>query len=142
MLARNYNVFLVDMDSLVPSNLHFDKSLQWFRGGHGITSLQINSIKSTQLFSSSSNVSRKYVASDLRVIDIISFILARNYNGFLVDQLVDQLSSGLCWQGIIMFFWWTWTKTTKKNTSFSTFSYKHTNKPQEIPCFSLENGGS
>ena len=27
-----------------------------------------------------------------RVHDLISFILARNYNGFLVDQLVDQLS--------------------------------------------------
>ena len=39
-----------------------------------------------------SRVSRKYVASDWRVIDLISFILARNYNGFLVDQLVDQLS--------------------------------------------------
>ena len=35
ILARNYNGFLVDMDSLVQVNLHFSKELQCFRGGHG-----------------------------------------------------------------------------------------------------------
>ena len=34
ILTRNYNGFLVDMDSLVQVNLHFSKELQWFRGGH------------------------------------------------------------------------------------------------------------
>ena len=35
ILARNYNGFVVDMDSLVQDNLHFSKELQCFRGGHG-----------------------------------------------------------------------------------------------------------
>ena len=39
-------------------------------------------------------MSRKYVATPWQVIGLISFILARFYNGFLVDQLVDQLSLG------------------------------------------------
>ena len=56
ILARNYNGFVVDMDSLVPVNLHFSKELQWFRGGHG-------------LFSSSECSFKK-----------------RNYNGFVVDM--------------------------------------------------------
>ena len=35
ILARNYNGFVVDMDSLGQANLHFSKELQCFRGGHG-----------------------------------------------------------------------------------------------------------
>ena len=35
ILARNYNGFGVDMDSLGQANLHFSKELQCFRGGHG-----------------------------------------------------------------------------------------------------------
>ena len=35
ILARNYNGFVVDMDSLGQANLHFSKGLQCFRGGHG-----------------------------------------------------------------------------------------------------------
>ena len=35
---RNYNGFVVDMDSLDQANLHFSKELQWFRGGHGFIS--------------------------------------------------------------------------------------------------------
>ena len=38
VLARNYKVFIVDMDSLVQVNLHFNKELQWFRSGHGFFS--------------------------------------------------------------------------------------------------------
>ena len=34
----------------------------------------------------------KYVPSRGRVVDVISFILAENYTGFLQDQLQDQLS--------------------------------------------------
>ena len=37
-------------------------------------------------------MSRKYVASDWRVIDLISFILARNYNGFLVDMFCPEVA--------------------------------------------------
>ena len=35
---RNYNGFVVDMDSLDQANLRFSKELQWFRGGHGFFS--------------------------------------------------------------------------------------------------------
>ena len=35
ILTRNYNGFVVDMDSLDQANLHFSEELQWFRGGHG-----------------------------------------------------------------------------------------------------------
>ena len=35
ILARNYNGFGVDMDSLGQANLHFSQELQCFRGGHG-----------------------------------------------------------------------------------------------------------
>ena len=38
ILARNYNGFVVDMDSSVQVNVHFSKELQWFRGGHGFFS--------------------------------------------------------------------------------------------------------
>ena len=38
ILARNYNGFVVDMDSLVQVNVHFSKELQWFRGGDGFFS--------------------------------------------------------------------------------------------------------
>ena len=38
ILIRNYNVFLVDMDSLVQVDFHFSKELQWFRGGLGFFS--------------------------------------------------------------------------------------------------------
>ena len=30
ILIRNYNGFVVDMDSLDQANLHFSKELQWF----------------------------------------------------------------------------------------------------------------
>ena len=38
ILARNYNGFLVDqlVDQL--PEVHFNKELQWFRGGHGLFS--------------------------------------------------------------------------------------------------------
>ena len=36
ILIRNYNGFVVDMDSLDQANLHFSKELHWFRGRHGI----------------------------------------------------------------------------------------------------------
>ena len=35
ILARNYNGFVVDMDSLGQANLYFSKELQCFRSGHG-----------------------------------------------------------------------------------------------------------
>ena len=35
ILARNYNGFVVDMDSLYQAHLHFSEELQCFRGGHG-----------------------------------------------------------------------------------------------------------
>ena len=35
ILTRNYNGFVVDMDSLDQADLHFSKELQWFCGGHG-----------------------------------------------------------------------------------------------------------
>ena len=35
ILARNYNGFVVDMDSLGQANPRFSKELQCFRGGHG-----------------------------------------------------------------------------------------------------------
>ena len=38
ILMRNYNGFVVDMDSLDQADLHFSKELQWFRGGHGFIS--------------------------------------------------------------------------------------------------------
>ena len=38
ILTRNYNGFVVDMDSLDQADLHFSKELQWFRGGHGFIS--------------------------------------------------------------------------------------------------------
>ena len=38
ILARNYNGFAVDVDSLVQVKVHFSKELQWFRGGHGFIS--------------------------------------------------------------------------------------------------------
>ena len=38
ILTRNYNGFVVDMDSLAQVNLHFSTELQWFRGGHGFFS--------------------------------------------------------------------------------------------------------
>ena len=38
ILARNYKVFMVDMDSVVQVDIHFNKELQWFRGGHGFFS--------------------------------------------------------------------------------------------------------
>ena len=38
ILAKNYHVFLVDMDYFVQVNLHFSKELQWFCGGHGFFS--------------------------------------------------------------------------------------------------------
>ena len=40
ILTRNYNGFVVDMDSLGQVNLHFSQELQWFCGGHG--SIQIS----------------------------------------------------------------------------------------------------
>ena len=38
ILAWNYKVFMVDMDSVVQVDMHFNKELQWFRGGHGFFS--------------------------------------------------------------------------------------------------------
>ena len=38
ILARNYNGFVVDMDSSIQMYLHFSKELQWVRGGHGLFS--------------------------------------------------------------------------------------------------------
>ena len=38
ILIRDYNGFVVDMDSLDQADLHFSKELQWFRGGHGFIS--------------------------------------------------------------------------------------------------------
>ena len=38
ILARNYKVFMVDMDSVVQVDMHFNQELQWFRGGHGFFS--------------------------------------------------------------------------------------------------------
>ena len=35
--ARNYNGFVVGMDSLGQTTLHFSKELQGFRGGHGFS---------------------------------------------------------------------------------------------------------
>ena len=35
IFAKNYNGFVVDMDSLGQANLHFSRELQGFRGGHG-----------------------------------------------------------------------------------------------------------
>ena len=36
ILTRNYNGFVVDMDSLYQVNVHFGKELQWFRCGPAI----------------------------------------------------------------------------------------------------------
>ena len=36
ILTRNYNGFVVDMDSLYQVNVHFSKELQWFRCGPAI----------------------------------------------------------------------------------------------------------
>ena len=38
ILARNYKVFMVDMDSVVQVDLHFSLELHWFRCGHGFFS--------------------------------------------------------------------------------------------------------
>ena len=38
ILAWNYKVFMVDMDSVVQADLHFNEELQRFRGGHGFLS--------------------------------------------------------------------------------------------------------
>ena len=37
ILARNYNGFVVDMDSLGQTTLHFSQELQGFCGGHGFS---------------------------------------------------------------------------------------------------------
>ena len=45
ILARNYNGFVVDMDSLVQVNLHFSEELQQFGSGHGLDMASQGSIR-------------------------------------------------------------------------------------------------
>ena len=45
ILPRNYNGFVVDMDSLDQANLHLSKELQWLGSGHGLDIASQGSIR-------------------------------------------------------------------------------------------------
>ena len=59
---------------------HRHRTARTTRQINGAKFLEARAIR--RLLSGLPRVSQKYVASDWRVIDLISFILARNYNGF------------------------------------------------------------